>query len=160
MIIFINGSINSGKSTVGKLLAKDLGYEFVEFDDIRNTISEPDIDEALPLVFEKGIELLNTLHRSNKSVVVAYPLSLKNFNLLKSKLVITPKVITLSPSLEVVLKDRGERILEESEKERIKYHYKIGINNPSFGDIIDNSDISIEETVDKTRLIVDKYLKE
>ena len=45
MIIFINGSINSGKSTVGRLLAEELEYEFVEFDDIRNTISEPDIEE-------------------------------------------------------------------------------------------------------------------
>jgi len=157
MIIFINGSINSGKSTVGRLLAKELEYEFVEFDDIRNTISEPDIDKALPLVFEKGIELLNQLHKSNKSIIVAYPLSLKNYNLLKSKLLITPKVITLSPRLEVVLKDRGERKLEEAERERIKYHYKIGINNPSFGDIIDNSDISIEETVNKAREIINNY---
>lgn len=154
MIIFINGSINSGKSTVGRLLAKELGYAFVEFDDIRNTIPEPDIDKALPLVFEKGIKLLNELHRSNKSVIVAYPLSLKNYNQLKSKLLITPKVITLSPRLEIALKDRGERKLEESERERIKYHYKIGINNPSFGDIIDNSDISIEETVKKARGII------
>lgn len=160
MIIFINGSINSGKSTVGRLLAKELEYEFVEFDDIRNTISEPDIDKALPLVFEKGIELLNTLHKSNKSVIVAYPLSLKNYNLLRSKLLITPKVITLSPRLEIVLKDRGERILDEAERERIKYHYKIGINNPSFGDIIDNSELSVKVTVDMTRLIIDKYLKE
>jgi dephospho-CoA kinase len=157
MIIFINGSINSGKSTAGRILAKELEFEFVEFDDIRSTIPEPDIDKALPRVFEKGIELLNRLHKSNKSVIVAYPLSLKNYNLLKSKLLITPKVITLSPRLEVALKDRGERKLEESERERIKYHYKIGINKPSFGDIIDNSDISIKETVDKAREIINNY---
>lgn len=160
MIVFINGSINSGKSTVGRILAKDLGYEFVEFDDIRSTIPEPDIDKALPMVFEKGIELLNRLYKSNKSVIVAYPLSLKNFNLLKSKLLVTPKVITLSPRLEVVLNDRGERKLEEPEKDRIKYHYKIGINNPNFGDIIDNSDISIDETIDKAREIINNYKME
>lgn len=157
MIIFINGSINSGKSTVGRILAKELGFEFVEFDDIRSTIPEPNIDKALPLVFEKGIELLNTLHKSNKSVIVAYPLSLKNYNLLKERLLTIPKVITLSPRLEVVLKDRGERKLLESERERIKYHYKIGINNPSFGDIIDNSDLTIEETVKKITDILNNY---
>lgn len=157
MIVFINGSINSGKSTVGKILAKELGFEFVEFDDIRSKIPEPNIDKALPQVFEKGIELLNSLHRSNKSVIVDYPLSLKNYNLLKERLLTIPKVITLSPRLEVVLKDRGERKLEESERERIKYHYKIGINNPSFGDIIDNSDISLEKTINLIKDIINKY---
>jgi len=34
VIIFINGSVNSGKSTVGRVLAKELGYEFAEFDEI------------------------------------------------------------------------------------------------------------------------------
>ena len=63
MIIFINGSINSGKSTVGQLLAERFNYEFIEFDDIRHTIPEPNIDKALPLVFEKGIKILNELDK-------------------------------------------------------------------------------------------------
>lgn len=149
MIIFINGSINSGKSTVGQSLAKKLNYEFIEFDDIRHTIPEPNIDKALPLVFEKGIKLLNELDKNGKSVIVAYPLSQKNYDLLKSKLSKPPLVITLSPSLEVVLNDRGDRKLDDVERERIKYHYQIGINSPRFGFIIDNSDLSIKETVQK-----------
>lgn len=147
MIIFINGSINSGKSTVGQLLAKKLKYEFIEFDDIRHTIPEPNIDKALPLVFEKGIKLLNELDKTGASVIVAYPLSQGNYDLLKNKLSTPPRVVTLSPSLDVVLKDRGDRKLDAAERERIKYHYKIGINSPKFGFTIDNSDLSIEETV-------------
>jgi adenylate kinase family enzyme len=148
MIIFINGSINSGKSTTGRLLAGELGYEFVEFDDIRHTIPEPNIDKALPLVFEKGIKLLNELDKNGKSAIVAYPLSQKNYNLIKNKLSNLPRVITLSPRLDIVLEDRGDRNLDNAERERIKYHYQIGINNPKFGDIIDNSDLSVKETVD------------
>ena len=147
MIIFINGSINSGKSTVGKLLAEKLGYNFVEFDDIRHTIPEPDIDKALPTVFEKGIKLLNNLIKSNKSVVVAYPLDQRNYELLCKKLIELPKIVTLSPKLDVALSNRGCRKLDDKERERIKYHYKIGINNPKFGYIIDNSDLTIEDTV-------------
>ncbi len=147
MIIFINGSINSGKSTVGQLLAEKLDYEFVEFDDIRHTIPEPDIEKALPLVFEKGIKLLNELDKNSKSVIVAYPLSQNNYNLLKNKLSTLPRVITLSPRLDIVLKDRGDRKLDDAERERIRHHYRIGINSPNFGLIIDNSDLSIKETV-------------
>ncbi len=147
MIIFINGSINSGKSTAGKLLAEKLGYEFIEFDDIRHTISEPNIEKALPQVFDRGIKLLNKLDQDGNSVVVAYPLSQRNYDLLKNKLSKPPLVITLSPRLDVVLKNRGGRKLDDAERERIKYHYKIGINSPNFGFIIDNSDLSINETI-------------
>ena len=149
MIIFINGSINSGKSVTGKLLAEKLNFEFIEFDDIRHTMSELKIDEALPMVFEKGIKILNNLIENNKSAVVAYPLSQADYNLLKNELLETPRVFTLSPSLEVVLKDRGDRKLDGKERERIKHHYKIGINNPKFGEIIDNSNLSIDKVVDK-----------
>jgi len=156
MIIFINGSINSGKSTVGRLLAEKFNYEFIEFDDIRHTIPEPNIDKALPLVFEKGIKLLNKLDKNGESAIVAYPLSQNNYDLLKSKLSILPRVITLSPRLDVVLKDRGDRKLDDAERERIKYHYQIGINNPKFGFVIDNSDQSVKETVESIIKLIAK----
>lgn len=156
MIIFINGSINSGKSTVGQLLAERFNYEFIEFDDIRHTIPEPNIDKALPLVFEKGIKLLNELDKNGKSAIIAYPLSQNNYNLLKNKLSTLPRVITLSPRLDVVLKNRGDRELDDAERERIKYHYQIGINSPQFGFIIDNSDLSIKETVQKIVRLINK----
>jgi hypothetical protein len=39
--------------------------------------------------------------------------------------------------------------LDEWEKERIKYHYKININNPGFGNVIDNSNQTPEETANQ-----------
>lgn len=53
---------------------------------------------------------------------------------------------TLAPSLEKAITNRGTRELDNQEKERIKYHYEIGIPSPSFGEIIDNTDQSPEET--------------
>lgn len=55
---------------------------------------------------------------------------------------------TLSPDIDVVLNNRGNRELKEYEKERIKYHYDVGINNPDFGEIINNSKQTAEETAD------------
>lgn len=81
-----------------------------------------------------------------------YPISQENYekiieNLkgLKTKIYF----FTLSPSLESVLKNRGTRELNEWEVNRIKYHYQIGVNSPSFGDIIDNTDEPPSETADK-----------
>jgi len=52
---------------------------------------------------------------------------------------------TLAPKLRIVLKKRD---VSTKEKERIKYHYQICINNPPFGEIIDNSEQSAEETTE------------
>ena len=55
---------------------------------------------------------------------------------------------TLSPSLEVATSDRG-RGMNDWEFERIKYHYDTGVANPKFGEIIDSTDMSLEQAVDK-----------
>ncbi len=39
MIIVISGSPGSGKSTVGKILAKDLGYKFYSMGDLRGQMA-------------------------------------------------------------------------------------------------------------------------
>jgi len=57
-------------------------------------------------------------------------------------------IFTLAPKLEKALTNRGTRELDDWEKERIQHHYNIGIPNPSFGEIIDNSDQAPEETAD------------
>ena len=57
-------------------------------------------------------------------------------------------IFTLAPKLEKVLGNRGTRELTDQEKERIKHHYDIGIPNPTFGEIIDNSNQTPQETAD------------
>lgn len=55
----------------------------------------------------------------------------------------------MNPKLSLVLKNRGKRELSNWGKERIKHHYKIKINKPSFGKIIDNSFEKSKETAKK-----------
>jgi shikimate kinase len=148
MIIFVNGSINAGKSTVGKQLAEKLQFTFVEFDDIRHALDEPDIDKAVPIVFDKGIKLLNEMTANGESVVVAYPLGAHNYERLKKELTDELVVITLAPQMDVALSDRGARRLNDKQRLRIRHHYAIGIPSPSFGFIVDNSDLTVPETLD------------
>lgn len=152
MVIFINGSINSGKSTIAKLLAEKLGNTAnVEIDKLRGYIDWMPIDEAIPLNLKNVVSLIKNFVESGLNVVVPYPLSQKNYDYLMDNLKdLNTKILvfTLAPKLEKVLINRGNRELDDWEINRIKHHYEIGIPNPKFGEIIDNSDQLPEETLE------------
>jgi adenylate kinase family enzyme len=146
----LNGSINSGKSTVAQLLTKKIpNVALVEIDVLRNMIEWMTIDKAVPINLENAISVIRTFTRNNLNVLVPYPLSEENQKHIVSSLKdIGTKIyfFTLAPRLEKALTDRGSRKLDDWERDRIKYHYEIGINRPSFGEIIDNSEQTPEET--------------
>lgn len=153
MVIFISGSINSGKSTVSKLLSEKIGNSAIlEIDELRNFIEWMPLEDASPINWENAVALIKNFVGHSLNVIVPYPISQKNYDKIIEKLKdLDTKTyfFTLNPSLESILKNRGNRELNEWEVSRIKYHYKIGINNPSFGDIIDNTNEHPLETVDK-----------
>lgn len=56
MIIYITGKSGSGKSTFSKLLAKELGYKYIDVDDIGHKVYEsPDIMEKVYQLFGTDI---------------------------------------------------------------------------------------------------------
>lgn len=150
MIIFINGSINSGKSTIAKLLVKELpNTALLEIDTLAEMIDWMPIDQAVQINLENAVAIIKNFVNKNLNVIVPYPLSQKNYDYIISNLNdlnLKIFVFTLSPKLEKVLTNRGTRELDDWEISRIKHHYDIGINNPSFGEIIDNSDQEPQET--------------
>jgi len=158
MIIFINGSINSGKSTIAKILADRLGkVALVEVDSLRKFIDWMSIDKSIPINLENAVSVIKNFVKHNIDVVIPYPLSIDNYkNLIKNLKEYKDKihVFTLSPKLKVALKNRGPRELSNQEKERIRHHYDIGIPNPDFGVIIDNSNETPEETTEKILKII------
>lgn len=150
MIIFLNGSINSGKSTVAKLLVKELpNTALVEIDVFHQMIDWMPIDQSIPLNLENAVSVITNFAKRNLNVIVPYPLSQKNHDYMMENLKglnTAIHVFTLAPQLEKVLTNRGTRELSDWEKERIKYHYNIGIHSPTFGEIIDNTNQTPEET--------------
>lgn len=149
MIIFLNGSINSGKSTIAKTLIKKMpNTAHIEVDDLREFISWMSLDESIPINLENTIALIKNFLKRGLNVIVTYPLSESNFDYLQDNLKDISEEIylfTLNPNLETVL-SRGKR-LSNYERKRIKYHYQIGINKPSFGVILDTTNQTPEETV-------------
>lgn len=152
MLIFLNGSINSGKTTVAKILATKLSnIALVEIDSLRAMIDWMPIDQAVPLNLKNAVSVIRNFFSSGLNVVVPYPLSQENYDYMMDNLKDLKNqiyVFTLSPQLDKVLTNRGERDLDDWERDRIKHHYNIGINKPAFGEIIDNSNQTPEETAD------------
>jgi hypothetical protein len=147
MVIFINGSVNAGKSTTSKLLAEKLDAEWVDVDEIAHEIPDFDLNKDISKAIELAIKTINKLTAEGKNVVANYVLRQKDYDMLHAGLHDKQQFyFTLAPRLDVVQKDRG-RGLNDWEYKRIKYHYDTGIANPNFGTVIDTSDLSIEETV-------------
>lgn len=158
MVIFINGSINSGKSTVAKILHERLkNSALVEIDSLHAFIEKwLPIERAVELNLENTAAVMRNFIKCGMDVIVPYPLSKNNYEFLMENLKDANQQIyffTFNPNLETALGNRGKRELTDWEKERIRYHYQIGINKPDFGEIIDNSSQTPEETV---RIILEK----
>jgi len=153
MIIFINGTINSGKTTISKLLQKRIPKSaVVEVDALRAFIDWLPLEQAIPINLKNTVSIIKNFVSEDINVIIPYPLSEKNHEFFSKELAgIDQKIIfiTLAPQLEKVLENRGTRELTEKEKQRIRYHYDIGIESPSFGAIIDNSNQAPEQTVEE-----------
>ncbi len=150
MIIFLNGSLNAGKSTVAKLLIVELpNTALVEIDWLRQMIEWMPIDKAIPFNLENAVSVIKNFAHAGLHVVVPYPLSRKNYDYMMENLKdfdAKIHVFTLDPKLEKAVTNRGARELDDWERERIQHHYNIGIHNPSFGKIVDTSNQTPKET--------------
>jgi len=149
MLIFISGSINSGKTTTAKALAERLQAEFLDFDDLCSQVADFQLDRDLHKVVTIGAKALNELEEQQKNVIVSWVLREVDYLQLLEETAIKDKYfVTLAPRLEVAQSYRG-RVLNDWERDRVAYHYATAIATPSFGIVIDNSDLSLEEVVDQ-----------
>lgn len=150
MLVFISGSINSGKTTTSKALAKRLGAAFVNVDDLNDTIPNFNLATDLDKSMDLAINTINEITRHGQDVIANYVVRQKDYDRFENEVETQPQiVVTLAPRLEVAQGKRGDRELSEWEVSRVKHHYDTGIASPEFGHIIDNSEMTIDQTVDR-----------
>ena len=155
MLIFISGSINSGKTATSKALAEKLGADFINVDDLNNTIPDFNLATDLDKSMNLAISEINKHLAAGKDVVANYVVRQKDFDRLENEVNTKEQyVITLAPRLEVAQGKRGDRVLSEWEVQRVKHHYDTGIASPNFGYIVDNSDMTVDETVSRILEII------
>ena len=157
MLVFISGSINSGKTTTSQALAKRLNAAFINVDDLNDTIPNFNLATDLDKSMDLAIATINKRSSEGKDVVANYVVREKDWDRFNKEITAKPQyIITLAPRIEISQSNRGERVLSDWERSRIKYHYDTGIASPSFGHIIDNSDITVDETVEKIMHIISR----
>lgn len=156
MIIFLNGSLNAGKSTIAHLLAKKIpNTALIEIDALREFIEWMPIDQAAPLNIKNAVSIIKNFTKQCLHCIIPYPISEKSFLYIIKELnefADQLKFYTLAPLEEIASSNRGNRSLNEWEQNRVHHHYQIGIHKPTFGKIIDNSNQTPKETV---RIILD-----
>lgn len=158
MLVFISGSINSGKTTTSRALAKKLGWPLINVDDLTDGVSGFDIYKHLDVAMDLAIDAINEASVGDRNVVANFVTRQEDYKRLKHEIHTQPIVfITLSPDLRVAQSQRGERVLSKWEVKRIKSHYEQGIASPEYGHIIDNSSLTVEEVVVRIIKIVSKY---
>ncbi|MDB5166448.1 MAG: shikimate kinase [Candidatus Saccharibacteria bacterium] len=155
MLIFISGSINAGKTTTSKVLAERLGWPLINVDDLTDKVEGFDIYTHLDLAMDLAIVAINEAAKNNKNVVANFVVRKEDYERMEHEIHAHPQVfITLSPCLEIAQSQRGDRVLTTWEIKRIKAHYDDGIAAPEYGYVIDNSHLTVEETVAEIMSII------
>ena len=148
MLIFISGSINSGKTTTSKALAKKIKAILVNVDDLNDTIPNFNLATDLDKSMDLAIKTINRYLAEGKDVVANYVVRQKDFERFAKEINTNKQlIVTLAPSIDVAQSNRGRRKLTKWEVQKIEHHYDTRIAAPKFGYIIDNSKLSINETV-------------
>lgn len=158
MIILLNGSINSGKTTVSKQLVQMLPRTaHVEVDDLDDFIAWMPLLESIPLNLANAAAVTRNFAAFGLNVVISSPLRQEDYDYLVRELQplgVPIHCVTLSPNMEVALTNRGTRELTEWELNRIPQLYAEGISSPLFGITIDNAHQTPEETAQRILEIV------
>ena len=168
LILNINGPMNSGKSTVSKILLKLLSNAtFIEVDELMSDEEQ----EKLRLSLQQGwLERHKRLNqklqdlkesREYEVAIFAYPIADNTYQDWKAMEDDKTKFmnITLSPSLEECLKNRGTRALNDWERNRIKEMYEEGYQNRPYSDfVVNNDDKTPTETANIIKDFVEKHM--
>ena len=151
--IWISGSINSGKSTIAKLLSDKIPNGInIELDLLSHFDNKLSIENKANFIIQDALDLARNWLNRNRLPILNWPIwgEGSEFMIAYAKqLKIEPVIINLIPNIEIVKTNRGERELTEWELNRIDYMHQTGnINNPAYGFCIDNGHLTPDETVE------------
>lgn len=166
ILLNINGPINAGKTTVSRILEKELPDSlFIEVDDLLSEEEAEQLGLSMREAWRESVNRLEKLilkekeERRHHIVFFAYPIGREYYDRWKSYEDENTRFInvTLSPSLENSLTNRGKRDLTTWEHDRILQMYEEGCHNPEFSDLIIHND---DQTPEQTAQVILDFLKE
>ncbi|MGN0919865.1 MAG: ASCH domain-containing protein [Alphaproteobacteria bacterium] len=165
LILNINGPMNSGKTTVSKILVNLLPKAtFIEVDELMSDEEQEKLGLSLKEGWAERKKRLNEKLLALKegeefeTVIFAYPISEESYQKWSALADENTRFlnITLAPSLEECLKNRGTRELDDWERNRIRQMYEEGYQNRSYSDFIINND---NQTPKETAEIIKGFIE-
>ena len=155
ILIYINGSINSGKSTIGRLLTANLpGTIHIEIDELRHFAGCLSLSDACPYCVVDASTLTRNWLARGFNVVVTWPISQRDYEVFErvaANAGVSIHAFTLRPSIDVATSNRGGRQLTERERARIREQYRLPHIDPGIGTVIDNGLQTPAETLATVR---------
>ena len=164
LILNINGLMNSGKSTVSKILVNLLSNAtFIEVDELMSDEEQEKLGLSLQQGWRERHKRLNQKLKALKesheyeTVIFAYPIADNTYQEWKTLEDNTTKFlnVTLAPSLEECLKNRGTRELNDWDRNRIREMYEEGYQKRPYSDFIINND---NQTPEETAEIIKDFM--
>lgn len=154
-IIFINGTVNSGKSTIARALSEAIPSGiYIDGDDLIER-SGKSFDERVSKTVKVATEKGCSLAKAGKNVCIAYPLRDEDWETISQICRIEgveAKVVTLAPSENTTLSNRGERQLNTIERQRVSQMFLEGYHTRSFSNLIVENDLKTpDQTVGEIR---------
>ena len=179
MFITITGDLGSGKTTIAKMIAKELGYQFLSVGDFMGEIA-----------MEKGMSLLELSKEAEKSDEIDKILDAKQveFGKTHDNIVFDSRLgwhfiphstkiyfqVSIDEGAKRVFDDKREDekenttldatkenmiVRKESEKKRYLEYYGVTYDNPENYDfVLDTSNLTIEEVYEKTSSFIKKEM--
>ncbi|WP_244122162.1 shikimate kinase [Burkholderia latens] len=140
-VIHLNGPINSGKTTIGRALARVLpDTRFIDGDD-HDAPEDAPFDVQWAIALERLVTQITQARA--RHLVIAYPIGEAEFERLRAACNARDArlfVVTLTPPEAVAASDRGARALTDWERRRIAEMYREGYASRAFSDcVIDTS---------------------
>jgi len=148
-IIFINGPVGVGKTTLGRGLAERLNGTFIDSDDLSDP-SKTWLKEVLS-GSKRLVQACIAALTDNPLVIVAKPLRNRDWIFFQAMLQIEDTsvfCITLAASCENILAHKRGRVFDTDEQDRIEEMLVQGYAERSFSDLIIRTDqLSFEDTL-------------
>lgn len=126
-VVWLTGTIASGKTSVGRALARLLRAHFLDGDDLAGPAGLP-----APQRWRIAIDRLLHAARRRRRLVIAYPIQRRDRARLRA-LAPHSLVIALATPLTLVLRGRG-RSLSPAERRRIRQMRSQAYHRPPFAD--------------------------
>lgn len=158
-VIVINGPLGSGKSTTARILKSLIPHSVIlEPDHIRqHSFRNMSLRRAIPRVLKETANRTKHSYQMKRTVIIPYPFSSADYRHFKHTLGTIPlTAITLSPQEALIKNGRGKRKLSTWEKRRMHTHYRIRLHRPSFGHIVDNSELSARMTALRIQTVLSR----